>query len=99
MQKYKSFGHAFIGLVKSRGLGGLYTSYLPIVLEDVIDIGFKLGLYENIKSNNMLNLPPFFNGLFVGAISALISTPLDTVKSMHVYNEGKIPYHKLPDQR
>jgi len=82
---------AFSRILKVTGPRGLYTGYLPTVLEDVPDMAFKFAAYETVgrayfkavgKTRAEANrIDDLVCGGVSGAIAAAATTPLDVIKT------------------
>jgi len=78
-------------IVAKAGPAGLFTGYLPTLLEDVPDMAFKFAAYESMRSlhkkvlckNGRIASPQedFAMGAIAGAMAAAATTPLDVVKT------------------
>lgn len=80
---------AAASIVKATGLRGLFTGYLPTMLEDVPDMAVKFTAYETMRNMHqtiVTDRPPstqedFVMGAISGAMAAAFSTPLDVIKT------------------
>lgn len=70
------------------GPKGLFTGYLPTLLEDVPDMAFKFAAYESLRSlhsrvfaRKATAQEDFLCGAGAGAFAAAATTPLDVVKT------------------
>lgn len=76
-------------IVKAAGVRGLFTGYLPTMLEDVPDMAVKFAAYETLRSVHQSIITDrqpntqedFVMGAISGALAAACSTPLDVVKT------------------
>ena len=76
-------------IVKVAGVRGLFTGYLPTMLEDVPDMAVKFAAYETMRSvyqsfitdRQTNSQEDFAMGAISGALAAACSTPLDVVKT------------------
>ena len=78
-------------ITKAAGLRGLYTGYLPTVLEDVPDMAFKFAAYESFRAAHARltgkergkanKLEDLAMGGAAGALAAAATTPLDVLKT------------------
>lgn len=76
-------------IVKAAGVRGLFTGYLPTMLEDVPDMAVKFAAYETLRSVHQSIITDrqpnsqedFMMGAVSGALAAACSTPLDVVKT------------------
>ncbi len=86
---YPNFVEAARSIVKAAGPRGLFTGYLPTVLEDVPDMAIKFAAYESMrqlhaKATNGRTpsvTEDFAMGATAGAVSAAATTPLDVIKT------------------
>ena len=86
---YPNFVAAAVSITKAAGVRGLFTGYLPTVLEDVPDMAVKFAAYETLRSVHqsiVTDRQPsiqedFVMGAMSGALAAACSTPLDVVKT------------------
>ncbi len=77
-------------IVKNKGFSGLFKGVLPSVLNN-IPIGaieFSVLMYLNRKYKDEYN--PYVYGLATGILSSIVSSPLDTVKTMVQLNHNSI---------
>lgn len=72
----------------SAGPRGLFTGYLPTLLEDVPDMAFKFAAYETMRNvHKQITARPanaqedFAMGAVSGAFAAAATTPLDVIKT------------------
>ena len=76
-------------IVAACGPRGLFTGYLPTLLEDVPDMAFKFAAYESLRQAHRRltggNKPgvteDFILGAVSGAFAAAATTPLDVIKT------------------
>eukprot|EP01026_Neomeris_dumetosa_P082996 TRINITY_DN957_c0_g1_i1.p1 TRINITY_DN957_c0_g1~~TRINITY_DN957_c0_g1_i1.p1 ORF type:complete len:354 (-),score=52.75 TRINITY_DN957_c0_g1_i1:1350-2411(-) len=76
-------------IVKAAGPRGLFTGFVPTLIEDVPDMAFKFAAYESLRSvckliNKRRQLSPqedFAMGALSGAFAAAVTTPFDVVKT------------------
>jgi solute carrier family 25 S-adenosylmethionine transporter 26 len=78
-------------ITKAAGVRGLYTGYLPTVLEDVPDMAFKFAAYESFRAaharltgkerGKASKLEDLAMGGAAGALAAAATTPLDVLKT------------------
>ena len=69
--------------------GGLYTGYVPTLLEDVPDMAFKFATYESLRAAHAALVggrkasvaEELAMGATAGAVAAAATTPLDVVKT------------------
>lgn len=88
---YPSVVAAASTIHKLRGVRGLYTGYLPAVLEDVPDMAVKFAAYETMrnvhaqltgkKRGEASRVEDLIMGGTAGALAAAATTPLDVVKT------------------
>jgi solute carrier family 25 S-adenosylmethionine transporter 26 len=80
---------AATSIVKAAGPRGLFTGYLPTVLEDVPDMAIKFAAYESMrqlhsrfhKGRPASPQEDFAMGATAGAMAAAFTTPLDVIKT------------------
>ncbi|KAK9918383.1 hypothetical protein WJX75_003667 [Coccomyxa subellipsoidea] len=76
-------------IMDAAGVRGLFTGYLPTLLEDVPDMAFKFAAYESLRSlhrranggRNANAQEDFAMGAAAGAFAAAATTPLDVIKT------------------
>lgn len=75
-------------IMASAGPRGLFTGYVPTLVEDVPDMAVKFAVYETLQTSyrRMFNRNPggqedFLMGAFAGAVAAAATTPFDVVKT------------------
>ncbi|MEW5310044.1 MAG: hypothetical protein WDW38_001876 [Sanguina aurantia] len=86
---YPNFFAAGKSIISSAGVRGLFTGYLPTVLEDVPDMAIKFAAYESLRSLHSKAVggrvasvqEDFVMGAFSGALAAAATTPLDVIKT------------------
>jgi hypothetical protein len=86
---YPNVFNAAQSIVKAVGPRGLFTGYLPTVLEDVPDMAVKFATYETMRQMHQKLFPgrpasvqeDFAMGAFSGALAAAATTPLDVIKT------------------
>lgn len=86
---YPNFFAAAKSIVGSAGVRGLFTGYLPTVLEDVPDMAIKFAAYESLRQLHSKAVggrvasvqEDFAMGAFSGALAAAATTPLDVIKT------------------
>ncbi|KAL6784563.1 hypothetical protein ACKKBF_B02295 [Auxenochlorella protothecoides x Auxenochlorella symbiontica] len=76
-------------IVKAAGVRGLFTGFLPTILEDVPDMAVKFAVYETVRNLHLRLrgrhasvLEDLCIGGFAGAAAAAATTPLDVVKTV-----------------
>ena len=80
---------AAINICKVAGPRGLYTGFLPTLLEDVPDTAVKFAVYEMLQAivkkatrdNNKSQMTDAMVGGLAGSIAAASTTPLDVIKT------------------
>lgn len=96
---YKNVFHAAKSIVGAAGPRGLFTGYLPTVLEDIPDMAFKFASYETmrsihkamIKDRNATPQEDFIIGAMAGAFAAAATTPLDVIKTSMMCSAASRP--------
>lgn len=86
---YPNFFAAGRSIVQQAGPRGLFTGYLPTVLEDVPDMAIKFAAYESMRQFHAKLNPgrpasvqeDFAMGAVSGALAAAATTPLDVIKT------------------
>jgi solute carrier family 25 (mitochondrial S-adenosylmethionine transporter), member 26 len=86
---YPSALAAAKSIVKAAGPRGLFTGYVPTLLEDVPDMAFKFAAYESLKQMHRRAVhgrdpnvtEDFAMGATAGAFAAAATTPLDVIKT------------------
>eukprot|EP00798_Chlamydomonas_sp_ICE-L_P018391 gene18391-24862_t len=86
---YPNAFNAANSIVTAAGPRGLFTGYLPTLLEDVPDMAIKFAGYESLRmlhsqvtGGRAASLQEdFAMGAFAGAVSAAVTTPLDVIKT------------------
>lgn len=86
---YKHPLEAAISIIRAVGIRGLFTGYLPTVVEDVPDMAVKFAAYETMRSVHKSFLTDrqpsaqedFIFGAISGALAAACTTPVDVVKT------------------
>lgn len=86
---YPNFFAAARSIIDKAGPRGLFTGYLPTVLEDVPDMAIKFAAYESMRqlhSKACEGRKPSFHedfamGAASGALAAAATTPLDVIKT------------------
>lgn len=77
-------------ITRKAGAHGLFTGYVPTLIEDVPDMAFKFAAYESlrriyshVRKGNKRNTTTedFSIGAVSGAIAAALTTPLDVIKT------------------
>ncbi|EFJ44623.1 mitochondrial substrate carrier [Volvox carteri f. nagariensis] len=72
-------------ITAAAGPRGLFTGYLPTVLEDVPDMAIKFAAYEGMRQED------FAMGAVAGALAAAATTPLDVIKTNMMCNAAVRP--------
>jgi solute carrier family 25 S-adenosylmethionine transporter 26 len=96
---YKNVFHAGKSIVNAAGVRGLFTGFLPTVLEDVPDMAVKFAVYESLRKLHisMRNGRPaniaedLIMGGVAGAAAAAATTPLDVVKTVMMCTASSRP--------
>ncbi|KAG2490171.1 hypothetical protein HYH03_011301 [Edaphochlamys debaryana] len=86
-------------ITAAAGTRGLFTGYLPTVLEDVPDMAIKFAAYESMRHlHRALNggrsasmHEDFAMGAVAGALAAAATTPLDVIKTNMMCNAAVRP--------
>jgi len=87
---YPSAPAAAAAIARAAGLRGLFTGYVPTLLEDVPDMAVKFATYEALRAAHGRAVggarPPsvgedFAMGAVAGAAAAAATTPLDVIKT------------------
>ena len=96
---YKNVFHAAKSIVSVAGVRGLFTGFLPTILEDVPDMAVKFAVYESLRQlhGRMNNDRPatvaedLAMGGFAGAAAAAATTPLDVIKTVMMCTASSRP--------
>ena len=88
-------------ITSAAGPRGLFTGYLPTLLEDVPDMAVKFAAYETmrtmhrrltgLKQEDSAAAADISMGLIAGAVAAGATTPLDVVKTRMMCNASQSP--------
>ena len=88
-------------ITKAAGPRGMFTGYLPTLLEDVPDMAVKFAAYETMRTmhRRVTGMKPedshaaadISMGLVAGAVAAGATTPLDVVKTRMMTNASQRP--------
>ena len=88
-------------ITRAAGPRGLFTGYLPTLLEDVPDMAVKFAAYETMrtahrklvgmKQDDSAAAADITMGLIAGAVAAGATTPLDVVKTRMMCNASARP--------
>ncbi|KAF6261240.1 mitochondrial carrier [Scenedesmus sp. NREL 46B-D3] len=86
---YPNVVQAARSITQAAGARGLFTGFLPTLLEDVPDMAVKFAVYETMRLTHRSlaserqpsTLEDLFMGGFAGAAAAAATTPLDVVKT------------------
>ncbi|PNH08571.1 Solute carrier family 25 member 38 [Tetrabaena socialis] len=86
-------------ITAAAGTRGLFTGYLPTVLEDVPDMAIKFAAYESMRQlhralnggRNASVTEDFAMGAVAGALAAAATTPLDVIKTNMMCNAAGRP--------
>jgi|APGre2960657444_1045066.scaffolds.fasta_scaffold03149_2 solute carrier family 25 S-adenosylmethionine transporter 26 len=98
---YPSVLSAAACITRAAGVRGLYTGYLPTVLEDVPDMAFKFAAYESMRAaharltgrtrDEASRLEDLCMGGAAGALAAAATTPLDVLKTRMMCSASSRP--------
>jgi solute carrier family 25 S-adenosylmethionine transporter 26 len=96
---YKNVFHAGKSIVNAAGVRGLFTGFLPTVLEDVPDMAVKFAVYESLRKLHIsmrdgrpANIAEdLIMGGVAGAAAAAATTPLDVVKTVMMCTASSRP--------
>eukprot|EP00887_Chlorella_sp_A99_P006829 scaffold2.g6829.t1 len=96
---YPNLFAAARSIVARAGVRGLFTGFLPTVLEDVPDMAVKFAVYETLRSvharlqgGRPANVAEdLVIGGFAGAAAAAATTPLDVVKTVMMCTASSRP--------
>jgi len=96
--KYPNALAAGRSIVSGAGAKGLFTGFVPTVLEDIPDMAFKFAAYETLrqvhhqfKGDKASPSEDFAMGAVAGAFAAAATTPLDVVKTNMMVNAAARP--------
>lgn len=86
---YPNVFSACNSITAAAGIRGLFTGYLPTLLEDMPDMAFKFAAYESMRSLRLRLMKgrkataqeDFCMGAVSGAFAAAATTPLDVIKT------------------
>lgn len=85
-------------ICQAAGPRGLFTGYVPTLLEDVPDMAFKFAAYESLRSLHRRIVgrkatphEDFLCGAAAGAFAAAATTPLDVVKTAMMCTAAQKP--------
>lgn len=88
-------------ITKTAGPKGLFTGYIPTLLEDVPDMAVKFAAYETMRmahrrfTNKSIDdaspVADISMGLIAGSVAAGATTPLDVVKTRMMVDAAKSP--------
>jgi hypothetical protein len=86
---YPNVFKAASSITKAAGVRGLFTGYLPTLMEDVPDMAVKFAVYETLQQVHRRMFDgrkpsvkeDFVMGAFAGAMAAAATTPLDVIKT------------------
>eukprot|EP00850_Spirogloea_muscicola_P003988 SM000016S01976 [mRNA] locus=s16:987099:989960:+ [translate_table: standard] len=103
---YRSTWHAFTTIARQEGIHGLFAGYFSTLARDVPFAGLQIMLYEVFKGLHARNegygrwlgsksslVEEFVIGGTAGGISAVVTTPLDVVKT-RLQVQGSPPKYK-----
>jgi solute carrier family 25 S-adenosylmethionine transporter 26 len=96
---YRNVGHAARSIVAAAGVRGLFTGFVPTILEDVPDMAVKFAVYEMMrKAHARLSggrpahvAEDLVMGGVAGAAAAAATTPLDVVKTVMMCTASSRP--------
>ncbi|EFN52160.1 hypothetical protein CHLNCDRAFT_139333 [Chlorella variabilis] len=96
---YKNVFHAASSIVTAAGVRGLFTGFLPTVLEDVPDMAVKFAVYETMRNvhtrlrgGRPANVAEdLIMGGVAGAAAAAATTPLDVLKTVMMCSASSRP--------
>lgn len=96
---YKNVFHAAKSIVSVAGVRGLFTGFVPTILEDVPDMAVKFAVYESLRQlHGRLNddrpatvAEDLAMGGFAGAAAAAATTPLDVIKTVMMCTASSRP--------
>lgn len=96
---YKNVMHAATEITRAAGVRGLFTGFLPTILEDVPDMAVKFAAYETMRAVHRKmagdrpahTLEDLVMGGVAGAAAAAATTPLDVVKTIMMCNASQRP--------
>ena len=96
--RYRNAFHAGSSIVRVTGPAGLFSGFLPTVLEDVPDMAVKFAVYESLRQlhNQLMRRKAtpqedFAMGATAGALAAASTTPLDSIKTYMMVNATERP--------
>jgi solute carrier family 25 (mitochondrial S-adenosylmethionine transporter), member 26 len=87
---YPNVFAAASSITRAAGVRGLFTGFVPTLLEDVPDMGVKFAVYEALRAGHAALVggtrpasagEDFAMGAAAGAVAAAATTPLDVVKT------------------
>ncbi|KAK2077325.1 hypothetical protein QBZ16_004959 [Prototheca wickerhamii] len=85
-------------IVRAAGPRGLFTGFLPTILEDVPDMAVKFAVYETVRNlhsrlrgRHATTLEDLVIGGVAGAAAAAATTPLDVVKTVMMTSASSRP--------
>mmetsp|Transcript_79378 Transcript_79378/g.92785 ORF Transcript_79378/g.92785 Transcript_79378/m.92785 type:complete len:292 (+) Transcript_79378:31-906(+) len=87
--KYKGLFDGMAQIYRAEGFKGVYTGLVPTLLKQSTNQGVRFLVYDDVKKHGsrILNVSAsnpvlsFFSGAFAGAVSVLVNTPVDVVKT------------------
>ncbi|KAK9810207.1 hypothetical protein WJX72_006645 [[Myrmecia] bisecta] len=96
---YANFFQASSSIVKAAGVRGLFTGFLPTLLEDVPDMAVKFTVYETLRPLHRKvfhgRQPTVVEDLLIGGVAggvaAAATTPLDVVKTVMMCTASSRP--------
>mmetsp|Transcript_13533 Transcript_13533/g.28951 ORF Transcript_13533/g.28951 Transcript_13533/m.28951 type:complete len:377 (+) Transcript_13533:170-1300(+) len=98
---YKNAFHAAKSITSAAGVQGLFTGFLPTLLEDAPDMAVKFAVYESMRAlhrnlhggNQPSTLEDLFMGGLAGAAAAAATTPVDVVKTRMMGQHATAPLY------
>ena len=96
---YQNVFAAATQITRAAGARGLFTGFVPTLLEDVPDMGVKFAVYESLRAAHARltdNRPPttaedLLIGGTAGAAAAAATTPLDVLKTGMMVSAARSP--------
>lgn len=96
---YRNVFHAARSIVSAAGFRGLFTGFVPTILEDVPDMAVKFAVYESLRRvHSQMNdgraanvAEDLIMGGVAGAAAAAATTPLDVVKTVMMCTASSRP--------
>ncbi|GAX74200.1 hypothetical protein CEUSTIGMA_g1649.t1 [Chlamydomonas eustigma] len=95
---YQNAIHAAQSITKAAGVRGLFTGFVPTLLEDVPDMAVKFAVYESMRTiyfqltgRQPAAIEDLLMGGSAGAAAAAATTPLDVVKTRMMCSASQRP--------